>query len=444
MLRESEIKKLIEKGFDIELISFEFDIPFEYVKKCQLELKNNKQDIKGYRITDKEDSKKSAHSRMEKMREKYRKLTSPSDIDKKQEKVQSEQETKFIEIITMKLQNKIEEFREFTKEQKRRNVKEIFSLLNKLEDYALTMEQAEKIINLMNSTELKGLSFSMGDAIDLHIEHKRQKVGRKLAKAIDLIQAQTEDIEELKSLNKKLPYEMALKDKMVIGAVKERINNKILNLNQKQAISRIRNNVPESLQNIIMNLAQGTLNIENANSIIEEEAKKRVQSKPKTMFSLTEEQEKRQILIQIRTVLAEQGEKYHIGNPDETIEQIQNLCKVEIEQAVKAVVNNMTSGKDYETAMEICDLYINKAGNDNMNRIFQILKKEVRSAEISGFILNGLKNEQTPEEDSAYVSFIERETRLGNIKMEAISLGKSFDGRTNITLADVWSDEKQR
>ena len=39
------------------------------------------------------------------------------------------------------------------------------------------------------------------------------------------------------------------------------------------------------------------------------EAKKRIEKKPKTRFSLTEEQEKKQILIQIRTVLMEQPEK---------------------------------------------------------------------------------------------------------------------------------------
>lgn len=444
MLRESEIKKLIEKGFDIELISFEFDIPFEYVKKCQLELKNNKQDIKEYRITDKEDSKKNAHSRMEKMREKYRKLTSQSNGDKKQEKVQSEQEAEFIETIAIKLENKIEEFRKFTKEEKRRNVKEIFTLLNNLEDYTLTIEQAEKIMSLMDSTELKGLSFSMGDAIDIHIEHRRQKIGRKLAKAIDLIQTQTEDIEELKSLNKKLPYEMGVKDKMVIGAVKERISNKILNLNQKQAISRIRNNVSESLQNVITDLAQGTLDIESTNAIIEEEAKKRVEGKPKTLFSLTEEQEKRQILIQIRTVLAEQADKYHIENPMITIAQLQALCGGEIEQAIKTVVNNITISKDFETARQICDIYISQNKESNLYRPLQILKREVRSAEISGFVLNGLKNQQTPEEDSAYISLIEREMRLGNIRMEAISLGQSHDGKKNITLADVWSDENQK
>ena len=36
---KEEIKKLIKHGFDLELISFELDIPIEEVKQCELELR---------------------------------------------------------------------------------------------------------------------------------------------------------------------------------------------------------------------------------------------------------------------------------------------------------------------------------------------------------------------------------------------------------------------
>ena len=35
-----EIKNLIRKGFDLELLSFELDIPIEEIRKYKLELKN--------------------------------------------------------------------------------------------------------------------------------------------------------------------------------------------------------------------------------------------------------------------------------------------------------------------------------------------------------------------------------------------------------------------
>ena len=54
MLGENEIKKLIEKGFDIGLISFEFDIPIEYVKKCKNELENREINQKYHNEADKQ------------------------------------------------------------------------------------------------------------------------------------------------------------------------------------------------------------------------------------------------------------------------------------------------------------------------------------------------------------------------------------------------------
>lgn len=42
---EKEIKQMIKNGFDISLISFEFDIPLEYVKKCEEDLISEKKHI---------------------------------------------------------------------------------------------------------------------------------------------------------------------------------------------------------------------------------------------------------------------------------------------------------------------------------------------------------------------------------------------------------------
>ena len=38
---EKEVKNLIKKGFDLELISFELDIPIEELKPIEVELKSN-------------------------------------------------------------------------------------------------------------------------------------------------------------------------------------------------------------------------------------------------------------------------------------------------------------------------------------------------------------------------------------------------------------------
>lgn len=50
----------------------------------------------------------------------------------------------------------------------------------------------------------------------------------------------------------------------------------------------------------------------------------------------------------------------------------------------------------------------------------------------------------TLEEERAYIEFIEKCLKTGNIKLSAISLGKSKDGVKNITLADILKDENEK
>lgn len=72
-----EIKKLIKNGFDLELISFEFDIPIEEIRKYKSELETIKKSnsVKAYSDREIIDSKnKYSILKMEQLREKYKKL----------------------------------------------------------------------------------------------------------------------------------------------------------------------------------------------------------------------------------------------------------------------------------------------------------------------------------------------------------------------------------
>ena len=50
----------------------------------------------------------------------------------------------------------------------------------------------------------------------------------------------------------------------------------------------------------------------------------------------------------------------------------------------------------------------------------------------------------TYAEERAYFELIEKGLKMGNVKLGAISLGKSQDGLRTITLADIWTDENQK
>ena len=65
-----EIKKLIKYGFDLDLISFEFDIPIEDIKQCKLELEEKrKNDLNKKRSTKKVVKNNQPDSKIKQMRE---------------------------------------------------------------------------------------------------------------------------------------------------------------------------------------------------------------------------------------------------------------------------------------------------------------------------------------------------------------------------------------
>ncbi len=63
-----------------------------------------------------------------------------------------------------------------------------------------------------------------------------------------------------------------------------------------------------------------------------QEAQRRVDSAPNTRFALTKERQEKQVEIQIRTIISEQGHKYPITNPGAAITNLMALFQKEIKR----------------------------------------------------------------------------------------------------------------
>ena len=355
----------------------------------------------------------------------------------------SKQQIEIINSVITEIEKNIRELKSQQKKEGRRKVRTILTDLNKIESYPLTVEQSEKLYILMKSEDLEKLNLNSTDKIDTYINRKRKIVIKKLAESVDIAQSQTEELEELENLQRKLTMEMTQKNPILVGSVRHNIENKILKINQQKTMYKIRNDVSNDIEYIIKEIANGTLDKEKAIKIIEEEARKRIESREKTKFSLTEEQEKKQIIIQIKTLLMENPQKYSIKNPEATIIQIQELCGGEQEQAIRTVVNNLIEIKNFEKAKEICDKYHNKDNRITFQKFIRSLRNQIKKAEIGDLVLKGLN--ATGSEERIYFELIEKGLNTGNVKLNDIYLGKTKDGLRKIYLSDIWENpEKTR
>lgn len=446
---KEEIKELIKSGFSLQLISFELDIPTKRLEQYQREielskrLKYNQGNIQDRNIPIKSNQKNHTDLKMRQMREKYQKLYLQSDsVEEKTMKELSEKEIECINSVIKVIEKAIEEMKDCSKKERRKVARNILLEIKKIEKYPLTIEQAEKLIFLLRAEELKEINIDVNDKTEASINRARKRNIIKLAEAIDIAQAQEERLEELEKLKRTITIDLIKEEPNFIRLVESRIRNKILKMQQQKIKERIRNEIPSRVIMIIVALTNGTLDIKEANIIIEEEAKKRVESKPKNKFSLAEEQEKRQILSQIKTAIIERAERYPINNPEKTIQQVQELCGGELGQALRTVVKNLVARKDFETAKEICDRFYKQNKENQSAKYIKILRSEIRKEEIADMVLKGINMRGTPEQESAYFDLIEKGLQKSKIKLSSVYLGKSKDGTKNISLADIWTGKQ--
>ncbi len=442
-----EIIKLINKGFDIELIAFELDIPIERIKQYELEAEKRKNQAKGVKKYQAKEiiynENKRAHSRMQQMREKYQTLLGKEDIKEEIKESLLIKDEEFVKKIIMEIESKIEEIKQASEKDTKNRVNCILKNLKKIQNYQLNTEQARELQTLLEKYELNNLKFKGLEKNAGYIKLSKKIAIKKLAETIDRAQAQTEEIEELKRLDKMLNVDTTRDTAMNVKTVKDKIRNKIFKIKQQKVIDIVRNDIPADIEQIICDISRGKLDIKQANVIIDVEAQKRVEGKIKNKFTLTKEQERRQILIQIKKLLADNAEKYYIEKPDTAIQQIQELCEGELEQAIRTIVKNLISKKDFERAKKICEKYSSKEQDETIASYVRSLKKEIRNAEIADMVLKGINMNGTETEEKRFLEMIEKGLRAGNIKPNSIILGKSKNGFKNISLEDIWMDEEK-
>ena len=450
--QEELIKKYIKKGISPKVIALEFGVPIEVVEKYKEELEQER--VKQATARPLKATNPSSYLKMQVMREKYEKLllgqtkkdnetaTNQGSQTVKKKKLSPEELKKAEEVISS-IEQKMKELDEATTSGRRTKgiIDSILKEASELQLYEpLPFEMAvrfQKIITPLSTSKMPYKDSELNQLV------RNAKIGaaNKVIRAIEIIADEATSIEELQEAYRKL-LETENKNKVAASSLKSRIQKKISDLQMKKAMDKIKN-IPQNLSDMIERLLNGEIDLQEANKIIEEEAKQRVVSRPQSKFAITEEQEKGQISIQIRTAIMENPDKYNIKNPEEAISNIHQLCGGQQGEAIRAIVTNLIGKKHFETAKRICSKFSGKDENGTLTIYIRRLQEDIRNAEISEMVLRGLNMTGTLEEQGAYYEGIETGLKRGNVNPRSIVLGKSIDGSRTITLADIWLPEEK-
>lgn len=441
-----QIAKLIKEGFNPQLIAFEFRIPIEKINSIKRELEHPKKVKKPIKDDKSERIKRriSSYQKLQMMRNKYNRLY--FDVSQNEEdscKKISLEERKKVDSMIDNIEQMINSMRELSYKQKIDKVFEISNKIKELKKNQLSIEQCEKMILLLQSTELKDIINKKTEKLQYALDNRRTDMKRKLVQAIDVLQSETSDLEELKKLKQKINSIHFKRYEPFLEAVKSKINIRIRKISDGFNIEKFKSDIPESILEIVRDLSKGTLDIESANVIINEEAKRRVQSRVQNKFSLTEEQERNQMLFQIRTALEERTEQYNITNPETTIYQLHDLCGSSLNLSVSSVVENLINSKEFEKAKKVYAKFNTESQTQEYSDSMVAIRKKIRNAEIGDMVLRGIKENGNAMQDANYFELIEKGLKQGYVNMRTIYLGKSQSGLINITLADVWPNKEK-
>lgn len=443
-----KMKSLIEKGYDPELISFEFDIPLERIMqyKRENESRERKSDFSNKSNTGNEIH----YFRLEEMRKRYKELSEVHE--EKSEKKPVETSYKELEVADMaisSLERKAELLKNSQGKAKRETISEILTGCGTLKDLKLTLEQSERLNYIIKALDRENIQDVLpNNENSERLLHQIKKisamVATKMARAILTEAENTEDIEELQRLCRKFTPQITRQDKLLIDSIVSQINDKIFKLRKQDAIKKIKN-LPESIKTVVKRLADGTIDLASANIIIENETRKRMSHEPKNSFCLTQEQHRGQIAIQIKNALIEEADKYPITDPKLTIIKLQELIGANPEEATRVTIENLIARKQFEQGKKICDdlLSTDYYKTPAMKSQINSLMNKIKYAEIGDMVVKGLNMNGTLNEEIAYFQLIERGLRNSNVKLEQVPLGKGKNGRT-IKLSDIWEAREER
>lgn len=393
-----EVKELIKQGFELKSISTEFEIPIEELEKYQREVEAKREFRE--RLNNTAGQKSSIVERI---------------LEDEREKRQ---------IVYNKICDMQDRYDEiFSREKSTVQQEEIDDTLS-MEQMADMLEKMEKLLRIKNDKN----AVTITKILNMYMY--------KLEKAIN----QITDVDELRKLNIQISPELAKMSPIKVNRLKTVIQSRISKLQQQAVIDKIKNDVSAELEQVIVGLARGNLDIKEANRIIDAETEKRRKKSPTSQFSLTDEKQREQVLNRIYRSIEESRKQVKIVNPEETMRLLMQLKGTSTTEGMEAIVGNLLMLKKYDEAKRFID---SQGDLKNMNQAY-ILQKKVQIAELGEIAVKMLTSEAEIQELEQYYDLLEKGIRKTGIKTSQIPIGKINNGTVTIYLDKIWDNQKQR
>jgi hypothetical protein len=473
-----QLKQLLNMGVKPQTIMFEFDISKEQIEtlihndeKREIDVPYSKNRIESEQYISRKNNEsdrraKEAHEKMEAMRSRYRKLCHDFEESKNDQNIvkkvtpEAEESKKINEAISG-IEELIAKLPEKSKEDRRNIASKIIDLSKNINinECTFTLPQISKLTKLAYDKNLENIhSVSKRkktfynniyvsdpkDEIGLEIESFREQTIRKLSKTVLEELSKIDNLEDLQKIKSQLPTR--IQNNFLYNNLNSSVCYKELELKTKCAKEKTMYDISHPIKALVQDIANGTVNIEEANKIIDENAEQRMNQTQKGFVKNTIERQRKQVMIQIRSLLMDNPEEFKIQNSEESFKILQQLFPNEEQQNLRTVVKSLSNNGNFSEAKSLCNkvLKMQDFESDFKKFIRNSLKKDVARDEIASLVLRGLNASSTPEEEANFLEVLEQGLDKSFIKPGSVIIARSQSGKRQITLESILPDELQK
>ena len=386
--------------------------------------------------------------KMKEIRERYLKMTGESNSGRLLTKEEEQHLRKKINSLFQKI--KVPEIKRDALIRFAGDVSEEITSL-KQEHISLSLQMAEYLQKVFVSREfciaLTALK-RICEVSAIELSTAQQEVITLWARTIEREFGKAQDLETLRKLRDMISDDMARKQPLQLGVLKNHIREKIRRIELKEKLKKLSPEMEALAGRIVRD---ENFDAQKENQAIDQETDKQTVKKDKNQqvdsaknndlkdsLKPTNQQVRKLIVQKISSKIGDESTNYMITlQPVKVIRRLEEIGTHPM-MAVDAIISNLIGVNNFAR----CKTLLLMIENEKKFGESMIIswRKKVSNAEVANVFLSGMNGDRTAQDEQTDYEFIENMIRENRIDPKAVKLGNRLDG-TTITLADIWSDE---
>lgn len=354
-----------------------------------------------------------------------------------------------VEAAIEKSKSIIEEAKGDKVDRKRLAAELVIEEIKKIADLPIDEVLAAEIYKIFSNREFQNIRNAKKDKLPLKISTMQNRYAQIFLETMNNKFSYTMEngsIEELKALQdfyrKHSSIGYASGTQIQLYSLYTKVRDKSDSISKFISLKNLIEDISPEIDFITSQVALGTLNIAEGKKALDNDIKNRMAKPRAYKLQKTEDHYKNQAFIQIRHLLVNKSDKYHMVDPIKAYELLNSLAGSQEEFSIvqansNAAVNALIAEDRLIEAENFCNSLTSEKESEFRKYIDRTLKKVVARAKVASLVRRAIKANPYDEEDE-FLKSIEEGLEKSKMSKSSIELGINQSTGKKVTLENIW------